>query len=99
PEELSALGAAGGLGAERADKMVENCVGVIGLPIGLGLNFSVNGHDYVVPMVIEEPSVVAAVSNSALLIRRHGGFEAEADEGRMIGQVQLMDVRRPATAT
>src|SRR5690606_1096189 len=68
------------------------------LPIGLGLNFTVNGRDYAVPMAIEEPSVVAAVSGSALLVRAHGGFEAEADAGHMIGQVQLLGLTDVAAA-
>ena len=72
--------------------MVENCVGVFGLPIGLGLNFCINQRDYVVPMVVEEPSVVAAVSNMAKLVRAHGGFEADADPGIMIAQVQVVRV-------
>lgn len=76
---------------ERADKMVENCVGVFGLPIGLGLNFRVNGQDYAVPMVVEEPSVVAAVSNMARTVRKSGGFTADADASMMIGQVQVLD--------
>ncbi len=97
-DELSILAGGAGLDLRRADKMVENCVGVLGLPIGLGLNFRVNGRDYAVPMVIEEPSVVAAVSNSALLVRESGGFEAEADEPRMIGQIQLLDIDDPERA-
>ncbi len=97
-DDLSTLAQGAGLDLGRADKMVENCVGVLGLPIGLGLNFRVNGRDYAVPMVIEEPSVVAAVSNSALLVRESGGFEAEADPPRMIGQIQLVDVADPERA-
>ena len=82
----------------RADSMIENCVGVLGLPIGLGLNFQINGHDFVVPMVIEEPSVVAAVSNIARLVRASGGFKADADPSVMIGQVQIVDVPDPGRA-
>lgn len=83
---------------ERADKMVENCVGVFGLPIGLGLNFRVNGQDYAVPMVVEEPSVVAAVSNMARTVRKSGGFTADADASMMIGQVQVLDAPDRAAA-
>jgi hydroxymethylglutaryl-CoA reductase len=72
--------------------MVENCVGVFGLPVGLGLNFQINGSDIVVPMVVEEPSVVAAVSNMAKLVRANGGFTADADPGIMIAQVQVVNV-------
>ncbi len=81
-----------GLDFERADKMVENCIGVFGLPVGLGLNFRINERDFAVPMVVEEPSIVAAVSNMARLVRAHGGFTADADDGVMISQVQVVDV-------
>lgn len=91
-DEVDILCDASKLDLGRADKMVENCVGVFGLPIGLGLNFKVNGNDYVVPMVVEEPSVVAAVSNMARTVRQAGGFDAEADDALMIGQVQILDV-------
>lgn len=90
-EDLKAL-ETGGLEWGRADKMVENCVGVFGLPVGLGLNFLINGRDYLIPMVVEEPSVVAAVSHIAMLARPHGGFSADADESLMIAQVQVVDV-------
>ncbi|MDH5492528.1 MAG: hydroxymethylglutaryl-CoA reductase, degradative [Myxococcales bacterium] len=97
-DDLSVLRDGGQLEIDAADKMVENCVGVMGMPIGLGLNFRINDQDYVVPMVIEEPSVVAAVSNMARTIRQGGGFEAEADPSIMIGQVQILDVPDPEGA-
>ena len=78
------------LSVERADKMVENCVGVFSLPIGLGLNFVINHKDYVIPMVVEEPSVIAAVSHIARLARSSGGFIASSDESIMIAQVQVV---------
>ena len=81
-----------------ADKMVENCVGLFPLPIGLGLNFRINDKDYAVPMAIEEPSVVAAVSNTAQLVYRSGGFTADADASLMVGQVQLLGVNDLAEA-
>ena len=96
--DLAVLTAGGGLTVERADKMVENCVGVFGLPIGLGLNFRINGSDRVIPMVVEEPSVVAAVSNMARLVRDAGGFEGDADPPVMIGQVQILDAPDPEAA-
>ena len=65
---------AGGLDAEVADKFVENVLGTYALPYGVALNVRVNGHDHVVPMVIEEPSVVAAASNAAKMVRAGGGF-------------------------
>lgn len=81
-----------GLDIERADKMVENCVGVFGLPVGLGLNFVINGVDYTVPMAVEEPSIIAAVSHIAKLCRPHGGFTADTDPSVMIAQVQVVDL-------
>jgi len=77
---------------DAADHMVENAVGVVALPLGIGLNFLINGRDRIVPMAIEEPSVVAAASHAARLVRQSGGFEAEADPPLMIGQIQLVDV-------
>ncbi len=85
----------GGLAPDTADKFVENVLGIYGLPYGVALNVRVNGHDHVVPMVIEEPSVVAAASNAAKMVRARGGFVAEADPPLMIAQVQLYDVRDP----
>src|SRR5687767_10289809 len=66
--------------AVEADKLVENVIGVFGLPLGLGLNFLVNGKDYLVPMVVEEPSILAAVSAAAKVARQGGGFRATSDE-------------------
>ncbi len=91
-EDLSVLRGLGSDGLSIADKMVENCVGVLSLPIGLGLNFRVNGKDYVVPMAVEEPSVVAAASNTARVIRASGGFDAAVRESLMIAQIQILDV-------
>ncbi len=82
----------GGLDAETADKFVENVLGTYALPYAVALNVRVNGHDHVVPMVIEEPSVVAAASNAAKMVREGGGFVAEADAPWMIAQVQVRDV-------
>jgi len=94
-EDFDVLRGAGTDGVSIADKMVENCVGVLRLPIGLGLNFQVNGQDYVVPMAVEEPSVVAAASNIARVVRASGGFQAEADPSVMIAQVQILGVNDP----
>lgn len=82
----------GGIDAARADKMIENVVGVFALPLGIALNFLINGRDYLVPMAIEEPSVVAGASYAAKLVREGGGFHAETDEPMMIAQVQVVDV-------
>jgi hydroxymethylglutaryl-CoA reductase len=90
--------ARGGLTLELADCLIENVVGVFGLPFGIAANFYVNNRDYLIPMVIEEPSVVAAASHAAKLVRASGGFSARADESRMIGQIQLLDVSDLADA-
>lgn len=82
----------GSLPLHNASVMVENVFSTFALPLGVGVNFSINGEDRVVPMVVEEPSVVAAVSNMARLTREGGGFVAETDASVMIGQIQLMDV-------
>lgn len=95
-EAAAASLSADALSPERADLMVENVIGTFALPLGVGVNFQVNDQDVLVPMVVEEPSVVAAVSNMARLVRRSGGFTAESDRSIMIGQVQLMDVSDPA---
>jgi hydroxymethylglutaryl-CoA reductase len=89
----------GGLDVDRADKMIENVIGTYSMPFALGLNVQMNGRDYLVPMVVEEPSVVAAASNAAKIVRAGGGFEAEADPPLMIAQVQLDGVSDPAAAT
>jgi hydroxymethylglutaryl-CoA reductase len=98
PADVEALTAADALPIEVADIMVENAVGTFALPFGVALNFQVNGRDHVIPMVVEEPSVIAAASNAALLARSGGGFAAEADPGAMIGQIQLVDVPDPGAA-
>jgi len=89
----------GGLEAETADKFVENVLGTYGLPYGVTLNVRVNDKDHVVPMVVEEPSVVAAASNAAKMVRAAGGFRAEMDEPLMISQVQLTHVKDAERAT
>lgn len=92
PVEIERALEGGGLDADTADKFVENVLGTYGLPYGVALNVRVNGHDHVVPMVVEEPSVVAAASNASKMIRAGGGFVAEVDEPLMISQVQLIEV-------
>jgi hydroxymethylglutaryl-CoA reductase len=81
---------AGGLERETANKMVENCIGVFELPLGLGLNFTINDTDYVVPMAVEEPSVIAAVSHCAKIVRKSGGFDSSCESNVMIGQIQVV---------
>ena len=97
-EEVSTLVAADALSLDTADIMVENAVATFALPFGVGLNFRINGRDYIIPMVVEEPSVIAAASNAALVARAGGGFVAEADAGAMIGQIQLVRVPDAAAA-
>jgi hydroxymethylglutaryl-CoA reductase len=97
-EALSGLAPGGGLTLEQADKMTENVVSVFGLPLGLALNFVINGEEVLVPMAIEEPSVIAGASFMAKLARAGGGFTAEADLPEMIGQVQLLEVPDMAAA-
>ena len=77
---------------EIADRMIENVIGIYELPLGIATNFLINGKDYLIPMAIEETSVVAAASNAARIARVRGGFEAEASDQVMIGQVQLLHV-------
>ncbi len=80
------------LDINAADKMIENVIGVLGMPVGLGLNFLINGRDYVVPLAVEEPSIVAALSAAAKLARQCGGFRASASPPVLIGQIQVLDV-------
>lgn len=91
-EDLTVLDGTHGLSPEQADHMIENAVGVYGLPLGVARNFLVNGREVVVPMAIEEPSVVAAVSFMAKLVRSEGGFRATSTAPEMIGQLQLLDI-------
>ncbi len=92
------LAAGGGLEMDVADRMSENVVSTHGLPLSIALNFRVNGRDYLVPMAVEEPSVVAAASNAARLVRISGGFAGEADRPIMTTQVQFDNVLAPSAA-
>ncbi len=98
PRDIERALEAGGLDAETADKFVENVLGTYALPYGVALNVRVNGHDHVVPMVIEEPSVVAAASNAAKMVRAGGGFVAEMDPPRMIAQIEVRALTDAAAA-
>lgn len=93
--DLKVLKSNGGLSFDIANNMVENAIGAIALPLGIATNFLINGKDYLVPMAIEEPSVIAAASNAAKIARAKGGFTAHADQSLMIGQVQVVSLRRP----
>ncbi len=92
PEELAALTGQAGLNAHQADHMIENVVGLYALPLGIALNFVVNGRQVLVPMAIEEPSVVAGASFMAKLARAGGGFSAHTSPPEMIAQLQILDV-------
>ena len=81
----------GGISFDKADKMIENAIGIFSLPLGIATNFKINNKDYVVPMVIEEPSVIAAASKGAKIARIKGGFEVTADESYSIGQIQILN--------
>jgi hydroxymethylglutaryl-CoA reductase len=82
----------GGLASETADRVIENVIGIYSLAFGVAVNFRVNDQDYLVPMVVEEPSVIAAASNAARLIRAGGGFSAEADEPVMTAQIEVLGI-------
>ena len=86
------------LDVARANRMIENVIGVFGLPLGIATNFVINGRDYLVPMVVEEPSIVAGVSGAAKLAKAGGGFEANASESLLAGQVQVVDLPDVDTA-
>lgn len=88
--ELSALTSEEALPIETADKMIENVIGTFPLPLGLGLNFLINGKDYIIPMAVEEPSIVASASHIAKIVRDAGGFQTEASDRIMIGQIQVV---------
>ncbi|MEJ2732825.1 MAG: hydroxymethylglutaryl-CoA reductase, degradative [Anaerolineae bacterium] len=89
--ELAAL-AGSGLAVERADQMIENVVGTHSLPLGIAPNFLINDRDYLIPMTIEEPSVVAAASLCAKIVRDAGGFRTNSTQPVMIGQIQVLDL-------
>jgi len=94
-EEAKTLSSTGGLPIETADRMIENVVGGITVPLGIAVNFLINGKDYLVPMALEEPSVVAAASNAAKMARMKGGFKVTNTGPMMIGQIQVVGVPDP----
>jgi len=98
-DELAAFQTLNGLSDEQADHMVENAVGTFGLPLGIGLNFVVNGRDVLVPMAIEESSVVAGASFMAKLVCAGGGFTVITSAPEMIGQIQVLEVQDLMAAT
>lgn len=96
--DLAALSGENGLTLQAADHMIENVVGTFSLPLGIARHFRVNGRDILVPMVLEEPSVVAAASFMAKLALPSGGFFARTTDPEMIGQIQILDCVDPSTA-
>ncbi|MDH5437876.1 MAG: hydroxymethylglutaryl-CoA reductase, degradative [Candidatus Bathyarchaeota archaeon] len=97
-KEVKVLQSTGSLKLELADRMIENVVGAMPIPLGIAVNFLINGRDYLIPMAIEEPSVVAAASNAAKMVRVKGGFFASSTEPVMIGQVQAVGIDDPQAA-
>lgn len=99
PEDLQLLGSGNNqLGLGAADKMIENVVGIFSLPMGVALNFLINGKDYVVPLAVEEPSIVAGLSGAARMARLGGGYQFETTEPILIGQVQVVNIKDMAAA-
>jgi len=94
-QEARALSGSGGLALSQADHMIENVVGLFALPLGIATNFQIDGRDHLIPMAVEEPSVVAGASYAARLVRDGGGFLTTSDEPLMIGQIQVLDVPDP----
>src|SRR5512136_354658 len=97
-DEVAALDGTRGLTLEQANHMIENAVGLHALPLGIAQNFRINGREVLVPMVIEEPSVVAGASFMARLARPAGGFSAHTTAPEMIGQMQILDTPNLAEA-
>jgi hydroxymethylglutaryl-CoA reductase len=97
-DEAKAIANTGGLPVDVADRMIENVIGGITIPMGIAVNFRVNGKDYLVPMALEEPSVVAAASNAAKMARVKGGFTVTNTGPVMIGQIQVVDLLDPQGA-
>ena len=93
--EIATIGNTGALAFDQVDHMIENVVGALPVPLGIAMNFVVNGRDYLVPMAIEEPSVVAAASNAAKMARAKGGFTTSSSGPVMIGQIQLVNTPDP----
>ena len=84
--------ATGGISYDQADSMIENAIGTFSLPLGIATNFRINDKDYLIPMVIEEPSVIAAASKAAKIARIHGGFKSKSEQSYSIGQIQIVNV-------
>tara|TARA_B100000214_G_scaffold166733_1_gene119728 strand:- start:8166 stop:9443 length:1278 start_codon:yes stop_codon:yes gene_type:complete len=97
-EEAKAIGGYGALGEDTANRMIENVVGTFPLPLGIAANFMINKKEYMIPMAVEEPSVVAAATHMAKGTRSNGGISADSDDPVMIGQIQLVNLDEPFKA-
>ena len=97
-EEQAVLRSADSLDNDKADHMIENVIGKFALPMGVAINFVINGKDVVIPMVCEEPSVVAACSNAAKMARPSGGFKTSSTGNVMIAQIQVLGTAAPTAA-
>jgi hydroxymethylglutaryl-CoA reductase len=97
-EECNLLLNTGSLPLDVADRMIENTIGAIPIPLGIGVNFYINGKDYLIPMATEEPSVVAAASYAAKMVRKGGGFQTSSTNSIMIGQIQTVGIKKPKVA-
>ncbi|MEM0313949.1 MAG: hydroxymethylglutaryl-CoA reductase, degradative [Candidatus Bathyarchaeia archaeon] len=97
-EEAALIQNTGSLPMDIADRMIENVVGAVPIPLGIAVNFLINGKDYLIPMAIEEPSVVAAASYAAKMVRDGGGFHTSSTPPIMIGQIQAVGMRDPNAA-
>jgi len=97
-QEIAVLEKESSLELKSADKMIENVIGTMPVPLGIATNFLINGKNYLIPMATEEPSVIAAASNAARIARLKGGFTAGSDESIMIGQIQVTDLKNPDDA-
>jgi len=94
-DEVRLVSSTGALSLDQVDRMIENVVGGMPVPLGIAVNFLINGKDYLIPMAIEEPSVVAAASFAAKMARARGGFTASTTDPIMIGQIQVVGVEDP----
>ncbi|MCL5802213.1 MAG: hydroxymethylglutaryl-CoA reductase, degradative [Candidatus Thermoplasmatota archaeon] len=90
--EIETLRKTGSMEIQHADKLIENVISTIEIPLGIATNFIVNGKEYLVPMAVEEPSVIAACSNAARIARERGGFRSESSGPVMIGQIQIVNI-------
>ncbi len=97
-EECTILQNTGALPMEVADRMIENVIGSIPIPLGIGVNFQINNRDYIIPMATEEPSVIAAASYAAKIVRDSGGFHTSSTPPVMIGQIQTVNIKDPHAA-